>query len=299
MPAEGRDDDGVESAGLLAGLGAGNWDDPFAVPLGAEPGGGGLLSGADTGIPGGGDDGLSLGLVDREEDLDLAPDRAAELDAAAQRHLPHARKGSRKKEALISFSEEDFEEGAQRSAFVIIKAYKNRLFGTTSTDAERWKAIRWFFTIEDDGVEPTFALCCQAFAARIDVLRLRIQYEFFLRWWVAPQPFPFLAVPLPDLMDGECGYIAGDIGRDLAAAAWRRPGILTDELVAQVTQHRVAEAHTALQRLDDRGILCERDGGYWFLTGRNPFLMRQRLAEKRGARSLAQIGGSVHWSRLL
>lgn len=37
---------------------------------------------------------------------------------------------------------------------------------------------------------------------------------------------------------------------------------------------------------------------YLHATGRNPYLMRKRLAESKG-RFDAQLGGSVHWSRLL
>lgn len=238
----------------------------------------------------------ALGLVDGEEDSELPPDGAQELDEAAQRHLSNSRKGTRKKANLISFDEEDFELGPQRDAFVIVRSYKNQLFGTASTPQQRWKAIEWFFTSVDNGKDVTFDLCCQALGARIDVVRLRIHYEFFLRWWIAPEEFPFLTVPVPDTIDGEVAYVAGEIGRDLATVAWNMPGITTEKLLAEVGGG--ANAEMALAKLEEKFILCNQSAGNWYLTGRNPYLLRKSLEESRGSLNGA-LGGSIHWSRLL
>ena len=298
LDAPGDEDDGMgmESAQFLDDLGGGG---SFGVALdsSAEDAlGGDDFDIFDAGFLGGANERLLVDLVVSEEDLELASHTASELAEAAQRHLSNPVKGTRKKAELVSFSEDDFEEGPQRDAFIIIKTYKNKLFGTAASPEDRWSAIRWFFTTEDDGLDPTFELCCQAFGARIDVLRLRIHYEFFLRWWVAPVDFPFATVGVPELIDGEIAYIAGEAGRDLAWAAWARPGITKDELLSGVSNR--AEGERLLDRLHDKLILCEQNSGYWYLTGRNPFLMRKRLSEAKG-KSYAELGGSVHWSRLL
>lgn len=249
----------------------------------------------DPGFHGHVDQRVPVDLVDREEDLELPPDSASELAASAHRHLPNARKGARKKEELISFSEEDFEEGPQRHAFIIIKSFKKKLFGTDADGRARWEAIEWFFTLQDNGRDPTFDLCCRALSARVGVLRLRIHYEFYLRWWISPVAFPFMTVPVPDLIDGEVAFVAGEEGRDLATMAWNRPGIGTDDLLSVCGD--TPDTRRALSRLDDKLLLCEQDG-HWYLTGRNPYLLRKRLEERRGI-SIASLGGSVHWSRLL
>lgn len=195
----------------------------------------------------------------------------------------------------MSFSEEDF-EGAQRSAFILIRHYKNLLFGASSKAKDQWKAIDWFFTLTDDGVEPTFDLCCRAFGARIDVVRLRIHYEFFLRWTVMPCDFPFMTVPVPDIIAGEVAYIGGDAAQRLAHIAWNRPGIKTKELLALAGN--TSATTSALAQLEDKLILCQQSEGFWYLTGRNPFLLRQRLSESKGHLNANQ-GGSIHWSRML
>lgn len=183
---------------------------------------------------------------------------------------------------------------------MIIKQYKNMLFGSGSKPADQWKAIDFFFTIDDDGQKLTFDLCCRTLAARIDVIRLRVMYEFFLRWVIITSDFPFLTVPVPDIIDGEIAYVAGPLGRRLATLAWNKPGITTDELVERAADDTTTRESVfdALSRLEDKFILCQQDHGFWYLTGRNPYLMRKRLAESNG-RLNAQVGGSVHWSRLL
>jgi hypothetical protein len=295
-PGDEDDGMGTESAEFLGDLGSGGSFGAALDPASEDALGGTDFDLFDPGFLGGSNERLLVDLVDSEEDLELASHTASELASAAQRHLSNPVKGTRKKAELVSFSEDDFEEGPQRDAFIIIKGYKNKLFGTASSAQERWAAIKWFFTADDDLLDPTFDLCCQAFGARIDVLRLRIHYEFFLRWWVAHVEFPFATVAVPELIDGEIAYIAGETGRDLAWAAWSRPGITKDELLAAVTNR--SEGERLLDRLHEKLILCEQNSGYWYLTGRNPFLMRKRLSEAKG-KSYAELGGSVHWSRLL
>jgi hypothetical protein len=195
---------------------------------------------------------------------------------------------------LVSFGPEDFEEGPQRDAFVIIREHKAALFGCLSAPTHVFRAIKWFFTDEDDGLTPTFELCCAALDARTDILRLRLQYEFFLRWWVAPRSFPFQSVAVPQLVLREITYACPDLGRDIAELAWARPGITTAAIVAAIGHEK--EVRRDLTRLDDRMLICEQGDGNWYLTGRNPVLLRQRLILK-GIRP-SVLGGSIHWGRL-
>jgi hypothetical protein len=247
----------------------------------------------DPGVFGFGPSSVLVGLVGDEESDELAPDHLQELSDAASRSLSHPRKAARKKSELISFSEEDF-EGPQRDAFVLIRHYKNLLFGASSKSEDQWKAIDWFFTVQDDG-KATFDVACRAFGARIDVVRLRIHYEFFLGWKVVPQDFPFLTVPVPEIIAGEIAYIAGEVGHDLARACWNRPGIRTAQLLGICGSDKQTIA--ALSRLEDKFILSQKED-HWWCTGRNPYLLRQRISEQKG-HLIANVGGSIHWSRLL
>jgi hypothetical protein len=198
------------------------------------------------------------------------------------------------KRAELSFGPDDFEEGPERDAFVIIRQHKHRIFGSRTTPSSILKSIEWFFTAEDDGQTATFDLCCGALGVRADVLRLRLQYEFFLRWWVAPRPFEFLCSPVPDMIMADVAYSCPETGRTLASLVWRNPGIGTEALVAELGHE--AQIKRDLTRLDEQCLICEQGTGTWYLTGRNPFLMRQRLI-LRGAKP-SVVGGSVHWSRL-
>lgn len=179
---------------------------------------------------------------------------------------------------------------------MIIKQHKNMLFGSGMKPADQWKAIDFFFTFSDDGQSLTFDLCCRTLSARIDVIRLRIQYEFFLRWFVSPVDFPFFTVPVPDIIEGEIAYVGGPDGRRLASLAWNKPGITTSELLERAGDSPATR--DALARLEDRFILCQQEEGYWYLTGRNPNLMRKRLTEQNGGIA-PSLGGSIHWSKLL
>lgn len=275
-----------------------DWGDSGPAPLLAGEGsaGGADFDLFDPGFAGGDDDLLLVGVVDHQEGGALPQDRVEQLGATAFRHLSHARPSARKKAALVGFSEEDFEEGPQRDAFIIIRSFKQQLFASPQRAGDAWRAIEFFFTLADNGQDVTFDLCCRALDARIDVLRLRIQYEFFLRWWVAPSPFPFLTVPVPSIIEGEILYAAGPLGMDLARRAWLLPGISSDGMMDGVADR--AAALRMLERLDDKMLLCRQGADSWYLTGRNPYLLRLRLAE-RDVRKATGLGSSIHWSRLL
>jgi hypothetical protein len=286
----------------VAGLG---WDEPgnlLAMDSGSGAGSrllrpdtdgddGDFLEDLDAALDGAGGQQLLVGLVGDQEDLGLAPSVLEQLNEAAQRRLSLARKRE-SKTRLKGITEEDFDEGPERSAFVLIKSYRNELFGSKEMP---WRAMEFFFTGQDDG-GLNFDLACRVLNARTDVIRLRIQYEFFLRWWVAPVDFPFMPVDVPEDIDSECAYVCGLLGRDLAYAAWCQPGISSAALAQQVGS-KLDVVGPALERLDDKMLLCCQGEDNWYLTGRNPFLMRKRQAEKQGV-SLNTLGGSIYWSRL-
>ena len=159
-------------------------------------------------------------------------------------------------------------------------------------------AIAFFFTVTDDG-GITFKSCCDVLRAREDVLRLRIQYEWWLRGTIFTGPFPFMVVPVPRDIAGEVIYYTGKAGYALAREAFIQPGIEQGELLDVVrNQERASlrELSTALDHLEDR-FLMSSQAGRWWTTGRNPMLLLMRVSSQNSSVAV-QRGGSIHWSRL-
>jgi hypothetical protein len=287
-------DAGLEFDEYGSGLAVGSFGRPGDSIHWADSDGVGddILKDLDSMLDGPGGQQLLMGMVADQEDLGVAPRLLEELDEAARRRISIARKREGKTK-LKGVSEEDFDEGPERSAFIVVKSYRNDLF--SANDTARWQAMRFFFCSQDDG-GLNFDLACRVLNARIDIIRLRIQYELFLRWWIAPVAFPFSCVEAPEDIDNECAYVCGILGRDLAYAAWCQPGASSTILAKSVNAPTDAVIQ-ALEKLDDKMLLCCQGEDNWYLTGRNPYLLRKRLAEKQGV-SLNTLGGSIYWSRL-
>lgn len=197
---------------------------------------------------------------------------AQELALTALNNLPNLgpQKRLAKQPSLRCLDEEDFEAGLPRLAFRIVKANVEALF-VKKMDPEHYiTAAQWVFgpTLGDW----SFDRCCGVLGARKDVIRLRIHYEFWRRWYVFPVEFPFMIDPVPDAVGDEIFYLTGDEGYDLARAAWNQPGIRSRELMAVASKGLNTEKYrVALERLVDRYMLSQQND-CWYLTGRNPAL---------------------------
>lgn len=261
-----------------------------------EDGGGGAdFSLFDPGVFGLSENDLDVDFLDDEEGGGRPRDAFEELAHPAQGHLPKPGRRGRKK-ALARITEEDFEEGAERNAFLIVEDYARKLFGNRADERSIREAVSFFFTVEDNGAI-TFPLCCEVLRARADVIRLRIQYEWWLRGAVFTGPFPFTTVPVPKMIAGEALYYAGDAGFALARETWVQPGVGHDELlgaVAELDGFSEPELVKAVETLQDKFILSKERG--WYLTGRNPLLQNIRYESIYGVS--VTVGGSIHWSRL-
>ena len=240
---------------------------------------------------------LSLDGLDSEDDQPLAFDRDQEPHHAPDSGFPKLARRRRPK-ALSHITEEDFEAGADRFAFSLIDHHANLLFRRTSKAHDIAAAIDFFFTMTDNG-RLTFNACCGVLRARQDVLRLRIQYEWWLRGTIFTGPFPCMCVPVPRDIASEIIYYAGHNGYALAREAFVQPGIDQTELLEVVSKEERSnkrELITALDALEDR-FLMSSQAGRWWTTGRNPMLMMMRLSSEKSSVAVER-GGSVHWSRL-
>lgn len=174
--------------------------------------------------------------------------------------------------------------------------YANRLLGHTSPVADVVEAVKFFFQDPDveDGL--SFDLCTAVLGARADVLRLRIQYEWWLRGTIFTGPFNFPSTPLPELLRGEVLYRGNMIGCSIADEIWQQPGITTEELLEVMAASDVSHSSVeqALVDLQETYLISKASG--WYFTGRNPVLMNMNAPNAFNAQY--EKGGSVHWTRL-
>jgi hypothetical protein len=243
----------------------------------------------------GDDDGLDEVDSVPDEEVDGLPSTVDQESAVAAlsgvSNLGASRK-RRKEDALRTFTEEDFEEGVERLAFRMIKANVDALFDRKRKPEDHVKAAQWVFgrTAGDF----CFENCCLALGVRKDVLRLRVHYEFWRRWFIFPVEFPFLIDPVPDTVEGEIYVVAGEEGYELAKAAWLQPGIRSAALIAQVAlPGREDKARAALMQLSERYIMSQQ-GDAWYLTGRNPNLRALDVASTTFREQRHQLS----WSRM-
>jgi hypothetical protein len=264
----------------------------------AQDGGGGSdFSLFDAGLFGDLEDGLFVEFLDGEESPGGAHGGIEKLTHAAQGHIPKPSR-RRRAEVVEKLTADDFEEGAERNAFLVVEDHARKLFAAKSAQKHINSAIDFFFTVEDKGTEITFPLCCDVLGARVDILRLRIQYEWWLRGTIFTGPFPFMTVPVPRTIAGEITYYGGEEGYALAREAWVQPGITSSELiegVAELDGFAKEKLKVAMERLEER-FLMSSQGSLCYVTGRNPLLLNMRAESVYGINLMR--GGSFYWSRL-
>jgi hypothetical protein len=184
--------------------------------------------------------------------------------------------------------EEDYLEGAERFAFVQIKTAVRQACNVNTSPAKRMTAAEWVFVpdAENDN-KITFTLCCRALGIREFVLQVRLQYQFYKASIIYPQPLPFLAVTVPEVLCSEILYYVGERGLMIAKDIWDWPGYRADLLkhrhTKTLSEHGVAmteqEYDKAVREMEVNGFIGISHG-FWFFTGRNPEMMsatRRRL----------------------
>ncbi len=181
---------------------------------------------------------------------------------------------------------------------MVIENQAHHLFGGKGVPRVMLEAVRFFFAAEETDTQITFRLCCDVLQARVDVLRLRIQYEFWLRGTAFTGPWDFLAVTVPRMIAGEITHYGGEPGYALAREAWVQPGISAEELIGSVLAldgYSERVLMESLQHMEERCLLsCSANR--WYVTGRNPLLLAIRGDNRFGVD--VSRGGSFYWSRM-
>lgn len=254
------------------------------------------------------ENGSGDGALVFEDDLSGAQDLDLELNAAetsiiqfAQRSVGKRGRGSQSEaEKKIYVTHEDFEEGPERDAFLLIYGYAEHLFSTKNSELQE-AAIKFFFCFGEDAIGFEDAAACIDTFIRVDVIRLRIMYEFWLLEWHLK--LPFTAMPLPSRVSAIAAQHADLIGIDIVREAWFEPGIEAEMLIQRVVARNPGVTQKTIEGALEKLLLfhvisesTESDTPRFYTTGKNPILKQKESIIDRGRvrRSL----DSIHWSRL-
>lgn len=258
-----------------------------------------------------GETGLKSGDMVLETSLEYPHEFSEELDDSqnsviqfAQGRIKRKRRGGTLKvEETQYITHEDFEEGAERDAFLMIYGYAENLF-ESNDKAKQDQALDFFFCNHPHKLTFKDAAACISQTIRVDVVRLRLMFEFWVREWHFDN-LPFEMDVIPDrvqLMAAMHGDIEGAI---LARNTWYEPGIEIDDLIEMSSDEEDTETYNnmvyALECLSKNHVISISNGRA-YLTGKNPILeIEDRLKEapdfEMRNKRIAAIK-KLHWSRI-
>lgn len=204
----------------------------------------------------------------------------------------------------IYITHEDFDEGAERDAFLLIFGYAEHLFGGPdkkdfdAKDQKKQKALRFFFCRSPDSLNFEDAVACIDSHIRLDVLRLRFVLEFWLRGWKIPQ-LPWNTDGLPSRIELMAAQYEAMIGVSLAREAWFEPGIDAAVLMERVLDGRGEDTRNQIKRafrdMVIAYILSISDGKV-YTTGKNPILELEDKLNDPTVRVRGHLA-NIYWSR--
>lgn len=205
----------------------------------------------------------------------------------------------------VYITHEDFEEGPERDAFLLIYGYAENLFSETKTsdfnldDLAKIRAIDFFFCRSISGLHLDDAVNCIDNTIRIDVIRLRFMLEFWIRGWALPA-MPETADPLPTRIEVTAATRSGLIGIALAREAWFHPGIGAAELLALACDNGAEADITDKVKIAFNELVCDYvlsiNDGKVYCTGKNPILELEDRVLDPTLSNRNQLA-NLHWSR--
>ena len=205
----------------------------------------------------------------------------------------------------IYITHEDFEEGPERDAFLLIYGYAENLFSETKSsdfnlnDLTKIRAIDFFFCRTIGGLHLDDAVNCIDNTIRIDVIRLRFMLEFWIRGWVLPA-MPKTADPLPARIEVTAATRSGLIGIALAREAWFHPGIDAADLLKLAYDETSSSHVTDKVKIAFNELVCDYvlsiNNGRVYCTGKNPILELEDRVLDPTLSNRNQLA-NLHWSR--
>ena len=209
------------------------------------------------------------------------------------------------KSEKVYITHEDFDEGPERDAFLLIYGYAEHLFDCPATAAfdrlnpKMMKAIEFFFCSNSlKSISLDDAVACIDNQIRVDVLRLRFMLEFWIRGWELP-PMPDAADPLPGRVELMAAQFGGLVGISIAKEAWFEPGITAAALLEKVIDGR-SDNIVEIIKKSFSDLVCAYvisiDKGRVYTTGKNPILELEDMRNDPTVRLRGILAG-ICWSR--
>lgn len=213
---------------------------------------------------------LSMGILADEEDHQLALDPFKELVESAFKDIPYVGKTKKglRKARLRTYGEEDFDD-LQRKIFILLRGY---VHDTLQNSGKVKEALQWLFGIPEDDEIFSFDRCCQAMEADPDVVRARIQAEYYRRWLLFDTPLllDFLSYPPPSEDITRATLSAGFYAKNLLEVVWIWPSIPVDKLRhavrGDVTDDKIFLQ--TLEKLEHSSYIMEQPGGRLYYAGK-------------------------------
>lgn len=299
---QGKNENGhIDSLGLGlcdfdSGLVAGFSDSDFGDLNIDDFGGAGLQS---SDLDGANTSALTPGFDFELNDAESAIVRLVEGKIAGSRGRVAASKSEK-----VYVTHEDFDEGPERDAFLLIYGYAEHLFDGPDkkafdpTDVKKQKALRFFFCHSQAEMNFEDAVACIDNQIRTDVLRLRFMLEFWLRGWSIPA-MPEDADGLPSRIELMAAQYEAMLGVALAREAWFEPGIDAGKLLERVLNGRDEETNKALKHAFKDMVIdyvLSISNGKVYVTGKNPILELEDKLNDPSVRVRGQLA-NIHWSR--
>ena len=208
------------------------------------------------------------------------------------------------KSEKVYVTHEDFDEGPERDAFLLIFGYAEHLFDGAdkkffdANDLKKQKALRFFFCRSQSELNFEDAVACIDNQIRTDVLRLRFMLEFWLRGWQIPA-MPEDADGLPSRIELMAAQYEAMLGVALAREAWFEPGIEAGKLLERVLDGRDDEVNRSLKHAFKDMVIAyvlSISNGKVYVTGKNPILELEDKLNDPTVRVRGQLA-NIHWSR--
>lgn len=183
----------------------------------------------------------AVGVGFHEGGLELPLDIDEESDHPAEEFISDTGKRERRKvgEKSNYITIEDFHEGKERDCFKLIYNHARFILGTDATPQTIARGVRFFFCQSEDGLSFAETAAAISSTVRIDIILLRFQYEFWMRYMIFPEAFDWTALPVPQRALNQFSYAglamnALDVCTLMAAEIWYKPGMHISEIIGVV-----------------------------------------------------------------
>lgn len=179
-----------------------------------------------------------------------------------------------------------FDDETEQQLVALLKYRISQACNMATPWEKRKKAIKWIFCSTDDSMEENSFLSLRdvldVFGARHYIIQTRVVFELYKKSIPLQAPLPFLADPIPDVIESEIYFSVGFKNAEnaiaIAKTAWMWPGMRLDFLLAESTKYwkpNGEEFPDVLESLVQKGYIGIA-GGFAYAICRNPLLYKNQ-----------------------